>query len=36
MSVQDELICACLVMPCCLFSMQLVLSEIVNFRFDRK
>ena len=31
MSVQDKLICAC-----CMFSMQLFLSEIVKFRFDRK
>ena len=36
MSVQDELICVSLVMPCCMFSMQLFLSEIVKFHFDRK
>ena len=36
MSVQDELICVRLLMPCCMFSMQLFLSEIVTFRFDRK
>ena len=36
MSVQDELICVCLVMPRCMFSMQLFLSEIVKFRFDQK
>ena len=36
MSVQDELICVRLVMPRCMFSMQLFLSEIVKFRFDRK
>ena len=35
MSVQDELIVS-LVMPRCMFSMQLFLSEIVQFRFDRK
>ena len=29
MSVQDELICVRLVMPCCMFIMQLFLSEIV-------
>ena len=34
--VQDELICVCLVMPCCMLSMQLFLSEIVKFSFDRK
>ena len=36
MSIQDELICVPLVMPRCMFSMQLFLSEIVKFRFDRK
>ena len=36
LSIQDELICVCLVMPRCMFSMQLFLSEIVKFRFDRK
>ena len=36
MSVQDELICVRLVMPRCMFSMQLFLSEIITFRFDRK
>ena len=36
MSVQDELICVRLVMPLCMFSMQLFLSEIIKFRFDRK
>ena len=36
MSVQDKLICVRLVMPRCMFSMQLFLSEIVKFRFDRK
>ena len=36
MSVQEELICVHVVMPCCMFSMQLFLSEIVKFRFDRK
>ena len=36
MSVQDELISVCLVMPRCMFSMQLFLSEIVKFQFDRK
>ena len=30
MSVQDELICVCLVMPRCMFNMQLFLSEIVK------
>ena len=25
----------CLVMPCCMFSMQLFLSEIVKFHFDQ-
>ena len=34
MSVQDELICVCLVMPHCMFGMQLFLSEIVKFSFD--
>ena len=29
MSVQDKLICVCLVMPHCMFSMQLFLSEII-------
>ena len=33
MSVQDELI-VCLVMPRCMFSVQLYLSEIVKFCFD--
>ena len=36
MSVQDKLIYVHLVMPCCMFSMQLFLLEIVKFRFDRK
>ena len=36
MSIQDKLICVCLVMPHCTFSMQLFLSEIVMFRFDQK
>ena len=44
MSVQDELICVCLVTPRCMFSMQLFLSEILKtykylskkFSFDRK
>ena len=36
MSTQDELICVCLVMPRCMFSMQLCLSEIVKFCFDLK
>ena len=36
MSVQDELICVCLVMPHCMFSMRLFLSEIVKFHFDQK
>ena len=36
MSFQDKLICVCLVMPHCMFSMQLFLSEIVKFCFDRK
>ena len=36
MSVLDELICVRLVMPRCMFSMQLFLSEIVKFCFDRK
>ena len=36
MSVQNKFICVCLVMPHCMFSMQLFLSEIVKFHFDRK
>ena len=36
MSVQDKLICVHLVMPHCMFSMQLFLSEIVKFCFDCK
>ena len=36
MSVQDKLICVRLVMPRCMFSMQLFLSEIVKFPFDGK
>ena len=36
MSVQDELICVRLVIPRCMISMQLFLSEIVKFRLDRK
>ena len=36
MSAQDKLICVRLVMPRCMFSMQLFLSEIVKFRFDQK
>ena len=36
MSVQDELIYVCLVMSRCIFSMQLFLSEMVTFHFDRK
>ena len=36
MSVQDKLICVLLVMPHCMLSMQLFLSEIVKFRFDLK
>ena len=32
MSVQDKLNCVHLVMPRCMFSMQLFLSEIVKFR----
>ena len=36
MSVQDEFICVRLVMPQCMFSMQLFLSEIITFCFDRK
>ena len=36
MSVQDKLNCVHLVMPHCMFSMQLFFSEIVKFRFDRK
>ena len=35
-SVQDKLICVLLVMPRCIFSMQLFLSEIVKFCFDQK
>ena len=35
-SIQGELICVHLVMPHCMFGMQLFLSEIVKFRFDRK
>ena len=35
-SVQDGLICVHLVMPHCMFGMQLFLSEIVKFHFDRK
>ena len=35
-SVQDELNCVRLVMPRYMFGMQLFLSEIVTFRFDRK
>ena len=35
MSVQDELICVRLVMPRCMFSMLLFLSEIVKFNFDQ-
>ena len=31
-----QIICVCLVMPRCMFSTQLFLSEIVKFRFDRK
>ena len=34
MSTQDKLICVRLVMPRCMFSMQLFLSDIVKFRFD--
>ena len=34
MSVHNELICVRLVMPRCMFSMQLFLSEMVMFRFD--
>ena len=34
MSFQDELICVRLVMPHCMFSMQLLSSEILRFRFD--
>ena len=33
---QEKLICVCLVMPRCMLSMQLFLSEIVKMRFDRK
>ena len=36
MSIQDKLICVHLVMSRCMFSMQLFLSEIVKFCFDRK
>ena len=36
LSVQDEFICVHLLTPHCMFSMQLFLSEIVKFRFDRK
>ena len=36
MSIQNELMCVRLVMPCYMFSMRLFLSEIVKFRFDRK
>ena len=36
MSVQDELICVRLVMPRCMFNMQLFLSEIVKYNFVRK
>ena len=36
MSVQEKLICVRLVMPRCMFNMQLILSEIVKFSFDRK
>ena len=36
MSTQDKLICVRLVMPRCMFSMQLFLSDIVKFRFDWK
>ena len=35
-SVQDKFICVPLVMPHCMFGMQLFLSQIVKFRFDRK
>ena len=34
--VQDEWICVCLVMTRYMFTMQLFLSEIVKFNFDRK
>ena len=34
MSTQDKLICVRLVMPHCMFSMQLFLSDIVKFCFD--
>ena len=34
-SAQDKLICVRLVMPRCMFSMQLFLSKIVKFRFDQ-
>ena len=36
MSVQDKLICVRLVMPRCMFSMQLLSPDIVTFRFDQK
>ena len=36
MTIQDELICVRVVMPRCMFSMQLFLSEIVMIHFDRK
>ena len=36
MSIQGKLICVRLVMPCCMFSMQMFLSEIVTFHFDQK
>ena len=36
MSGQDKLICVCLVMPCCMFSTQLFMSETLKFHFDRK
>ena len=35
-SVQDELTCVRLVIPRCMFRVQLFLSEIVKFRFDQK
>ena len=34
MSTEDKLIFVHLVMPRCMFSMQLFLSEIVKFHFD--
>ena len=34
MSIEDKLIFVHLVMPRCMFSMQLFLSEIVKFHFD--